>query len=500
MTFSLILYGEDFDVLTEVSSLSEEELPRALISNFERENVLFAEVRNANFLSPLGSSERLALVFADLTEKLAYWDIAAVSGWLAHDVYGGSRFAQYTSADEGNPPLVNESCLLVGVGSDSVLVRRTQAVTNAFQRLQEATSIDATQHSFSSIVNDAALTKVLSPKMAGSLERKASKGLNSKHRELSARELRSLPKVTLAVITRTQWKRRELLERNVQSVRALGRKSTGDFVVKHYIVSDAEAPHWWTDATLKVYVSDHQHQADSRSHLIAFSLKKIEDADYVWFIDDDDYLEDNMHEVLESALRFRPSKPITVVGVKQVIENAGRSFGKPGFYYSPNNILKSFSFSNETPFPAVIFPRSSLRNFQNLLFEQMSFQEDHWLIISALAESNLAPTLVDLPVVKASIRTSSNSSSRILKSQKSDARSRISWMWANTPTSSQFGLQLASRATRVRTSNVFLIIRVIKAIFSPSLWRGIAALRVLSRLLGREITLGELKEGIRKLG
>ena len=155
---------------------------------------------------------------------------------------------------------------------------------------------------------------------------------------------------------------------------------------------------------------------DSRYQLVRFAAENIE-ADYFWFIDDDDWLFPNEAERLSLALNSAPTDSIVFVDsqhyhespIQSDINGQAISYRSQEARYFPARLfMGTLSGHNHTPFCGALFARNVLLAIPHKAYETVTYYEDFMTTLYALLSGNCFPIVVDKLFAGISLRESGN--------------------------------------------------------------------------------------------
>ena len=156
---------------------------------------------------------------------------------------------------------------------------------------------------------------------------------------------------------------------------------------------------------------------DSRYRLVRFAAESIE-ADYFWFVDDDDWVFPNEAERLGLVVNTAPENSIVFVGSQHFEEaslarspnaDATSYRSKAARPFPAEDFLASLSGENHSPFCGVLLSRAALLNVPPAVYERVTYFEDYMTILSALLQEDCFPVTVDKLFAGISLRRSGNS-------------------------------------------------------------------------------------------
>jgi hypothetical protein len=220
----------------------------------------------------------------------------------------------------------------------------------------------------------------------------------------------------IAIVIRTQLKRPTLLQRTLESARAfIAAFGSDSSQCEVFVVSDApqdSAPQLGQDVQfLHVLV---EPGVDSRFLLIKAACERIE-ADYFWFIDDDDWLFPNEARRLALALASSPDQSLLILSSRYFHEQ-GHVDNKvtesprvvPGRYFAGDKFIFCLTGENHIPFCGAIFPRTVLVTINRRAYETITYLEDYFLLQLALLTISAPPIVIEKLFAGISIRETGN--------------------------------------------------------------------------------------------
>ncbi|MFC6522052.1 hypothetical protein ACFQAT_22305 [Undibacterium arcticum] len=165
-------------------------------------------------------------------------------------------------------------------------------------------------------------------------------------------------KKKVAIVTRTQFARLSLLSHTLDSVGAFIAAAGSSTEFRSYVVTDNDliAPEWVSRRST-VLRADLQHGGDSRYQLVRFAAENIE-AEYFWFVDDDDWILPNEAERLGLVVSASSRSSIIFVDCQRfdekpfpskAAEDVSSYRSVEGHYFGAKHFLASLSGQNHTP-------------------------------------------------------------------------------------------------------------------------------------------------------
>ena len=220
---------------------------------------------------------------------------------------------------------------------------------------------------------------------------------------------------SVGIVIRTQLRRRPLLLRALDSIRSFIAAS-GNAVDWHvHIVTDSREDAAWTGVdeqhVLRVEVPQ---ERDSRFLLVKHAASAVE-TEFLWFIDDDDWLFPNVAEDLAWAIACAPPAAMIFIDSQHYLERSGSDPDEislfkstPGSYFHAADFFKSTSGVNHSPFCGVLYARELLGSIPSRLYESVIYYEDFATTMYSLFEGCAFPLVLDRLCVGISVRESGN--------------------------------------------------------------------------------------------
>jgi len=230
----------------------------------------------------------------------------------------------------------------------------------------------------------------------------------------SALKGRPVPRV--AIVVRTQYRDRDLLSRTLSTASAFIAASGSEAEFEVFLVTEKQRPEGFKTGDAKVIQVEFDARGDSRNYLVKAAFESI-DADWFWFLDDDDWLFPNEAELLSCVVSATPEEGLIFVGTQHFHEKrlpglqlgsiGGRYALTPQRYFSPKDWHHYRSGHNHIPFSGMIVSKRVTRSFDSSIFEDVVYFEDFALQLSAIQSSRLIVS-IDRLYVGISIRESGN--------------------------------------------------------------------------------------------
>ncbi len=302
-------------------------------------------------------------------------------------------------------------------------------------------------------------------------------------------------KVT-AIVVRTQLRRDPLLRRTLETVNAFIASAGDHTEFRCFVVTDFEKENHDLAVpippVLRVSVPE---GSDSRYKLVQHAAQNI-DADYYWFIDDDDWLFPNEAERLALVVNLAPSNSIIFVDAQCFRESTLReSEATPGFCtparrFAASSFLQSLTGFNHTPFCGAVFSRSSLASLTSEACAKVTYYEDYMTLLLGLLGSRSVPIVVDRLYAAISIRESGNTVTETDRTKWNASMAELVSQLVSDPGLAQL-LSLPSvggEASGRSLAELQHIRTQLDQIKSSTSWRLTMPFRAMIQLLRREIS------------
>jgi hypothetical protein len=283
---------------------------------------------------------------------------------------------------------------------------------------------------------------------------------------------RDAARPSLTICCRTQFQRLEMLERAVLSFSAFRQHSSAlaDVVVR--LISDAPpdavAPEvrrlqeCYPGAALECWYHEIRPNRHSRTDLLLAAIERA-DTDYIWFIDDDDFVNAAMGPALARSLAA--GQPLVIVASAskiqetwQVESGADRTGAKGAgrleltraeavASYQAVHVFRILKGLNFVPICGMILPVPLMRERISKVRALGDYNEDYFLLLLALTASRVEVCLLNCELSSVSIRGEENTVTQKDRSgwnmslatflleimNNSDGNSPFLWQIANSP-------------------------------------------------------------------
>lgn len=310
---------------------------------------------------------------------------------------------------------------------------------------------------------------------------------------------------TVAIVTRTQFTRPLLLRRTLSTIQAFVCAAGEAVDFSSYVVTDAPdgpPPDGLLDGATVLRANLSRYE-DSRYQLVKFAAESIQ-ADYLWFVDDDDWIFPNEAERLSLVVSAAPANSIIFLGCQHFVERSisgdaqdAASFrSTPATYYPATSFLASLSGSNHTPFCGQLFPRSALLSVPAEVYDSVTYYEDYMTTLFALLAADCFPLAVDKLYVGISVRESGNSITESDRTKWNRSMGELVSHLVNLPGSSHL---LSLPAHLLRSDSIQSLRnqlaerdRHIASLVNSTSWRITRPVRALTRLLRGQLGFMQL--------
>jgi hypothetical protein len=224
------------------------------------------------------------------------------------------------------------------------------------------------------------------------------------------------PKRRVVIVVRTQFRDLALLRRALETVQAFAVAAGDATEFKPVVVTDrlADCPDF-VHRYASVVAVETEPGIDSRFRVIQCASGI--DADFLWFVDDDDWLFPNEAKRLGLVVNILPPNALLFIDTQWFHERIGS--GGPtitgnysiiaGRYFYARDWALSLSGENHIPFCGMIVPTQLVRALDPRLFERVVYYEDFAIQLSGLMSSATVQIVVEKLFSGISVRETGNS-------------------------------------------------------------------------------------------
>jgi hypothetical protein len=237
-------------------------------------------------------------------------------------------------------------------------------------------------------------------------------------------------KASLTVCCRTQFNRMDLLKRAMSSFMVLAVQSAELFALQLRLISDVVNPSALSTLrqefpTVTFECWSHQVRAPrySRADLLLAAIERAE-TDYIWFVDDDDYVLPGAALVLARTLLA--GDDTVVIGNSWKMEESwcvqdGEGEltlveSKKTNRFENRNVFKVFSGANHIPICSLLLPVTKVRDCLSDKQALGNYNEDYFVLLSTLTAPKTDVRLLDADICAVSFRGTLNTVSEVDRS------------------------------------------------------------------------------------
>jgi SAM-dependent methyltransferase len=147
---------------------------------------------------------------------------------------------------------------------------------------------------------------------------------------------------------------------------------------------------------------------------LLLGVVRAEERDFVWYVDDDDFLREG---ALRSVARMlRPGEPQLVVGHSRIFHEAWTSEttggeavrSEPGPLFPAGRVLWALGGENPTPICSMVLPVQALRERTRDVAALGEYMEDYFLLMQLLSRGESLVDTIDIEIAGISIREGGN--------------------------------------------------------------------------------------------
>jgi len=220
-------------------------------------------------------------------------------------------------------------------------------------------------------------------------------------------------KKSLAIVVRTQFKRKSTLRRTLSSITSFTSRAT--FLNIEVVVAtgcqNQDVQEFGPGIRLMQF--DTSSHTDDRFELIRLAAKNLK-TDFIWFIDDDDWLFPNAGEEVSLIVGSAPLGSTIFFDsqhfLESNIEKSDQWLIQPseisvGRRFDGDRFMSCLSGHNWIPFCSVIFDRHLIADLEDSQVENVIYYEDFLLILNAIINPAFHPIYANLLVAGISVRS-----------------------------------------------------------------------------------------------
>lgn len=314
---------------------------------------------------------------------------------------------------------------------------------------------------------------------------------------------------TVAVVVRTKFTRLQLLKRTLSTVEAFISAAGPATNFECHIVSTENAPDdFILPEGMKLKVTKFQSASDDRYLLVEAAVATI-DADFYWFVDDDDWLFPNEAARLSAIINVAPQNSVFFLDCQHYNErgledNVAGFYSLPARYFFAKDFIHSFSGFNFTPFCGAIFSKQALRNIHSSVYHSITYYEDFMTLLSTLLSGAFVPIVVEKLYVGISLRSTGNTVTENDRGKWNKSMSELISFITNTerPTSMlSFSSIIASQGKTAGVSfnvdEVNALKQRLELVLASRSWRITKPLRLVARLFRRDTKFVDVAQQLR---
>ncbi|MGQ4273170.1 glycosyltransferase family 2 protein [Terrihabitans sp. B22-R8] len=217
---------------------------------------------------------------------------------------------------------------------------------------------------------------------------------------------------TVAIVIRTQFRSPSLLRRALDTAGAFRAAAGTSTRFKLVLITDRDEVEE-TDLRLvdEIIRTGPLSTGDTRNLLIRHVIRNVE-ADYFWFVDDDDWLFPNEAERVALAVASATRDAAIFIDCQAYHERLSPSSGlegssytiQPGHLFASADWARSLSGNNHIPMCGMLLSKTLLDQVPDSLFDRVVYFEDYTLLMVSILTMQAQPILVQKLTVGVSIR------------------------------------------------------------------------------------------------
>jgi hypothetical protein len=226
--------------------------------------------------------------------------------------------------------------------------------------------------------------------------------------------VRGRPRKRVAIVVRTQFRDLGLLRRTLETIKAFTIAAGEVTEFTPIVITDRPdrcpdfVHNYAKIRTVEVFDGDTRHRLVKSAEAV--------DADFLWFVDDDDWLFPNEAERLGLIVNVCPPSTLLFVDTQHFHESIDHRLGgisgnyslNEGRYFHARDWRRSLSGDNHIPFCGMIVPHNAVRTLPARLVENALFYEDFALQLHALMDPSTTQIVVEKLFAGISVREKGN--------------------------------------------------------------------------------------------
>ncbi len=267
---------------------------------------------------------------------------------------------------------------------------------------------------------------------------------------------------SLTICCRTQFGRLEMLERTVLSFGAFRQHACPFARVEVRLITDAvgdavtpevqRLQQTHPGAALECWYHEIRPNRYSRTDLLLAALERAE-TDYIWFVDDDDFVNAAAGPALGRSLVA--GAPLVIVGASAVIQETWRAGARAleltraqhSSTHQPGDVFRVLKGLNLVPICSMVLPVVLMQERISKVQALGDYNEDYFLLLLALTAARVEVGVLDSEISSVSIRGDENTVTQKDRSgwhlslatflqevmNNTEGNSPFLWQLANTP-------------------------------------------------------------------
>jgi GR25 family glycosyltransferase involved in LPS biosynthesis len=314
---------------------------------------------------------------------------------------------------------------------------------------------------------------------------------------------------TVAIVVRTKFTRLQLLKRTLSTIEAFVSAAGTATIFECHIISTENAPVGFVfPEGMALKVMEFQSANDDRYLLVEAAVATI-NADFYWFVDDDDWLFPNEAARLGAIINVAPKNSVFFLDCQHYNERGSEDsvagfYSAPARYFYARDFIHSFSGFNYTPFCGAIFSKQALRNIHSSVYRSITYYEDFMTLLSTLISGTFMPIVVEKLFVGISIRSTGNTVTENDRGKWNKSMSELISFITNTEQpksilsfSSIIASQGKASGGALNVDEVNALKQRLEQVLASRSWRITKPLRVAARLFRRDVKFADVARRLR---